>query len=114
MNKSQLFKEQIRLFDSMWDNLERERHELKSHYIIARNFACSEWYVDTRGSLSVDKIIQDRLPLLNINFERFKEEISRRQYLLILTFSTIFKKAKKQLTQEQKLCFDYWLKKDEK
>jgi len=101
--KNQLDLEKVRLFDCLWAHIVEEENQLNQDYLTARNLACSQWsFID--GGLMATKIEKECLALLSENRVRLEEEISRKKYFLLKAF----KKTKKSMSLEQRLCYEYW------
>ena len=82
------FQEIQYLYHEFWRSLAREEEELRTHFNIARNLACSEWNETLLGSQPT-KILPDRTDLLRENYARMLDEISKKRYYLTCAFMAL-------------------------
>ncbi len=100
--------EQAHLFQQVMRRLHEDEQELLEQYNISRNLSCSEWSKDFLGRLGPNKILPDRMDLLEKNFKTLRSEISRKRYYAIVLFWKPRMKSGIPLTAIQSDCFSYW------
>ena len=91
---------QVRQFSEAWAALDAEEKQLDEMYHIARNLAASEWEPNLIPSvaggfdaLSPSRMLPDKLDVLRKNDDLLRTDISRRRYVLILTYRQFLEKA---------------------
>lgn len=109
LTKHQIAVEQSDLFQQAWVMLYKEEEELREHFNVARNLACSEWSPDNIGGrMGPHKMLPDTMKLLMENFDMLLDEISRKRYYLMVAFEPFLKKAGHWPTEQECDCFEYW------